>query len=54
MSDRTKCPNCGKEWGSHNFPLWKCDNCQTVFCSHCRRSQDTCHLCQKGRKRRVR
>jgi len=54
MSDsRTKCPECGHEWGSSNFPLYKCDNCQTVTCPRCRRN-NLCQKCRRGQNRKIR
>ena len=55
MADKREyCPSCDRKYSSVNFPLYKCDNCQTVTCQVCKKGYTLCQVCRKGKNRKIR
>ena len=54
MSDNYTCTNCGKKHGANNFPMYRCHNCNTVFCSSCKKNSGICQVCKKETPTKVR
>jgi uncharacterized protein (UPF0212 family) len=51
MADYSSCPHCGhsfkKDFMSSTAEMWRCNQCNAVFCYKCNRGSASSPLCPK-------